>query len=179
MYTHAYLPQTQSYRFTEDSKLVPSYSTSCGHHSHGCELFITCFTCTRTGARYSLQIAEVCKTSQSRFQTAFPIDSIVCTCTVLSMLFRTRRENSLSTRLGQAVYLNVALVLRHFVWPRVITQHKNRKNKSSTQKQANSCHLSLHNFCSSTPAGGSKVTFEPRDLRSVHTCVPPHIQRTM
>ena len=70
------------------------------------------------------------------------------------MLFCTRRENSLGTRLGQAVYLNVALVLRHFVWPRVITQHKNRKNKSSTQKQANPSHLSLHNFC--TPAAGVK-----------------------
>ena len=35
MYTHAYLPQTQSYRFTEDGKLVLSYSTSCGHHSRG------------------------------------------------------------------------------------------------------------------------------------------------
>ena len=61
-------------------------------------------------------------------------------------IFCARRENSLGTRLGHAVYLNVALVLRHFVWPRIITYHKNGKNKNNTQKQANptSSHLSLH-----------------------------------
>ena len=75
MCMHAYLPQTQSYRFTEDSKLVLSYPTSCGHHSHSlrrnltCELFITCFTLGQ--ARYSLQIAEVCKTSTVSFLDCF------------------------------------------------------------------------------------------------------------
>ena len=104
-----------------------------------------------------------------------------------SLFFCARRENSLGTRLGHAVYLNVALVLRHFVWPRVITYHKNGKNKSNNQKQANptSSHLSLPSARSIERPRWSRdlyrgnLTFWIQELQSVHTCVLPHIQKTM